>query len=179
MIYRCKNCGAILNRNKADIKRGRINFCGPSCQTGKFSRNWKGGRYFKKKDGVVVYQPLHPRSRGGVVLEHLLIAEKALGKYLPEGIVIHHCDGNKTNNNNNNLVVCENQAYHVLLHRRLKALKQCGHANWLLCRFCHQYDSPKNMYVHPTGAPGSHRACHAEYERKRRQNEAAIGNAGS
>jgi len=51
---------------------------------------------------------------------HVLVAEKALGKTLPKGAVVHHVDGNRKNNEPTNLVVCPNQAYHLLLHKRMR-----------------------------------------------------------
>lgn len=68
--------------------------------------------------------------------EHVLIAEKALGHRLPLGVEVHHVDENKRNNANSNLVICENQAYHHLLHYRARVLadgfdpdthKKCTH----------------------------------------------------
>src|SRR5690242_4368171 len=50
--------------------------------------------------------------------EHVMLAEKALGKQLPRGAQVHHVDGNKQNNAPNNLVVCEDASYHRLLHQR-------------------------------------------------------------
>jgi HNH endonuclease len=57
--------------------------------------------------------------------EHILFAEKALGKPLPKGAVVHHMDRDGTNNNTKspwNLVICPNQGYHMLLHARARAL---------------------------------------------------------
>ncbi len=53
---------------------------------------------------------------------HVVVAEKALGKSLPKGAVVHHIDRNKQNNKPTNLVVCPNQAYHLLLHKRMREL---------------------------------------------------------
>lgn len=56
-------------------------------------------------------------------MEHVVIAEKALGKPLPKGAVVHHVDGDPAANRKPwNLVVCPNQDYHLLLHRRAQAL---------------------------------------------------------
>ncbi len=57
------------------------------------------------------------RRRNGTK-EHIAIAERALGKSLPALAKVHHVDGSTTRNANSNLVICENQAYHLLLHAR-------------------------------------------------------------
>jgi hypothetical protein len=60
---------------------------------------------------------------GRITLRHILIAEKALGRRLPNGAVVHHVDEDKSNDSNRNLVICENQSYHLLLHARIRALR--------------------------------------------------------
>lgn len=60
---------------------------------------------------------------GRRVYEHIHKAEQALGKRLPKGAVVHHMNGVRHDNDTPfNLVVCPNQAYHLLLHRRAKEL---------------------------------------------------------
>lgn len=58
--------------------------------------------------------------------EHVLVAEKALGRPLknfgrghPATEVVHHIDGNKQNNAPTNLLICTHQ-YHTELHHRLE-----------------------------------------------------------
>jgi hypothetical protein len=60
--------------------------------------------------------------RGTRIYEHIFKAERALGKPLPKGVLVHHLDGDGTNNDNTNLVICQNKAYHRLLHMRMWAL---------------------------------------------------------
>lgn len=57
--------------------------------------------------------------------EHVVMAEKALGRPLPPGAEVHHMDRDRTNNNTKspwNLVICPDHAYHLLLHRRARML---------------------------------------------------------
>jgi hypothetical protein len=55
--------------------------------------------------------------------EHVAIAELALGHSLPNGAQVHHVDGNSHNNAPQNLVICQDRAYHFLLHVRTRLLK--------------------------------------------------------
>ena len=66
-----------------------------------------------------MYCPSHPRcSSSGTVVEHVLVAERAIGKHLPAGAEVHHVDRNRMNNAGRNLVICQGHSYHLLLHSR-------------------------------------------------------------
>jgi len=54
---------------------------------------------------------------------HLVMAQRALGKPLPRGCQVHHVDENPNNHTPGNLVICQDQAYHQLLHRRAKVVR--------------------------------------------------------
>ncbi|MBB5414133.1 HNH endonuclease signature motif containing protein [Paraburkholderia atlantica] len=78
-------------------------------------------------------------------LQHIVIAEKAIGKPLPKGAEVHHINEIRSDNRNENLVVCPDRQYHMILHARQRALDACGHAGWHKCAYCGQYDDPTNM----------------------------------
>lgn len=55
---------------------------------------------------------------------HRLRAERALGKPLPPGAVVHHADGSK--DEHAPLVICQDAAYHYLLHMRQRVVQRGG-----------------------------------------------------
>jgi hypothetical protein len=62
------------------------------------------------------------KTDGKLVYEHRVLAEKALGKPLPKGAIIHHTGERWDNHGPFKLVICPNQAYHNLIHKRAKEL---------------------------------------------------------
>lgn len=64
----------------------------------------------------------HPRAFGcGKQYEHILVAEKTLGRYLEDDEVVHHIDLDKHNNHPDNLEVLT-QTEHVARHRQVNNL---------------------------------------------------------
>jgi hypothetical protein len=132
--------------------------------------NWKGGVKHGRNGRVRILRPAHARAnKKGYVLRSILLAEKALGKSLPSGAQVHHFD-NDPSNDSSNLVICENHAYHFLLHKRKRAYEACGISSYLKCRICKKYDHHLNLYVPPKGGSAVHRICRNEYQRERKRN---------
>jgi len=113
--------------------------------------------------------------QGKRIHQHILVAERALGKPLPRGAVVHHVNENPSDNRPANLVICQDQGYHNILHGRIEARKAAGDANAKPCRYCHEYDNAETLVAN--GTSHYHRACAAldARDRRRRQKEAYIG----
>jgi hypothetical protein len=103
------------------------------------------------------------------MLEQRIVAQRALGKPLPASVIVHHVNENRADNRPENLVICPNDAYHQLLHRRMRALDGCGRADWIKCPYCKQWDEVSNLYMRKgRNGQGFHRSCAAAYKRKQR-----------
>src|ERR1035441_2689917 len=107
---KCSQCGA---PSFSSITRARLtkhSFCSHDCKN-KFLRGanhpgWREG--FQNNNGHrFVRCQGHPRARNnsGYVAEHILVVEKALGRYLVKGERVHHIDCDKDNNTPENLAV--------------------------------------------------------------------------
>lgn len=141
---------------------------------GSDNSGWKGGKILNN-GYVTICKSEHPRAdKHGYVLEHILVAEKALGKPLPNGVEIHHINENRADNRKENLVVCENNAYHKLLHQRMRASKICGNPNWRKCTYCKMYDGVNNLFITKQNN-FYHKKCKNKYERQRRARKRAEG----
>jgi hypothetical protein len=134
-------------------------------QGGKNSPRWNGGT--KTQGGYkFLLIPEHPRADAeGYIQEHIVVAEKALGRSLPNGVVVHHANQKQCDNKNSNLVICESIAYHTLLHQRIRAVNAGFPAHWLKCKSCKTYDDPSRMWIgkYPKGGQ-RHRGC--EYKER-------------
>lgn len=160
-------CSA-LGCSRAAVARG---WCGKHYQAWKVHGDPLGSRPkrpdfagCRRKDSYVIHQiDKVPK------LAHVLVAERALGRSLPAGAVVHHVDEDPSNNAPSNLVICPDQSYHMLLHCRMRALAGCGHADWRKCGICKTYDAPENLAFRAAGKV-YHRACDAERARQYRAN---------
>lgn len=133
--------------------------------------NWKGGRVIKR-GYFLIFMPGHPhREKHGYIYESRMIAEKTIGKILPLSAIFHHIDCAKGQINSNGIIVCQNRAYHRLLHKRINAYKASGHANWLKCPYCRKHDDPQNMRMKNLASGylvGIHNECQNAYRKQKR-----------
>lgn len=77
-----------------------------------------GGHKKKRKDGYIsVYNPTHPNSsKSGYIMEHILVMEKHIGRYLKENEIVHHINKKRDDNRIENLKLMtfkEHAAFHM------------------------------------------------------------------
>mgnify|MGYP001565857374 CR=1 FL=1 len=72
---------------------------------------WRGGRLRHGDGYILIYIPEHPLNCKGYVLEHRLVIENHIGRYLTRGETVHHINGIKDDNRVENLQVLSNSEH--------------------------------------------------------------------
>lgn len=134
----------IHGHNGRGVKRG------PRVDRGDRNVNWKGGRRVLTTGYIAVR--VTPGHQGVYRHEHILVAERALGRPLPPFAIVHHVDGSRTNNANSNLAVLQSRQEHIELHRRLRVLRAGGNP-WSdrICSVCRE--AKPNEFFYQTRHP--------------------------
>jgi hypothetical protein len=127
--------------NKSFKKKGNSKTCSRDCYKiyrhniskifGEGNPNWKGGRYIDKHGYILVMNKEHPFANNmGYVREHRLVVEKAIGRFLTKGEVVHHINHVRNDNRLENLQLLskvEHDSMHLkeirLLRRYIKNKK--------------------------------------------------------
>ena len=138
----CGICGTLFYAQCA-ARVSRAKFCSVRCRKkahflaqkrGKDNNNWKGGivtamRTRPRGDGSfygqrLIYAPEYCKAtgrKGPYVAEHILLAERALGRKLKKAECVHHINCDPMDNRPENLLVCTN-GYHSYLHHKMSEL---------------------------------------------------------
>ena len=169
----CKcGCGEnppLATRNRRDrgwIKGQPLRYAYGHQARGKLNGNWKGGVIQDPVGYVWVHFIEHPKANScGYIKRATIVAEGILGKPLPDKAVVHHVNGIKSDDAPTNILICENHAYHRLIHIRQKAFKECGDAKKRRCYICKKYDEIESLY---NGGAYYHMSCKVEYQRNKR-----------
>lgn len=125
----CAICKRPYQVRPYDLRRKNRACCSRTCggknrllpargQDGSNTPNWKGGRTYHSKGYVYAKAPDHPRAWNGYVLEHILVAEAKLGRYLEEGETVHHKNEIKDDNSPDNIEVYATPGEHTSIHTR-------------------------------------------------------------
>lgn len=86
--------------------------------------NWKGGLLETWSGYILEHCPGHPRARQNKVRQHVLVMEKHIGRYLKEGEIVHHKNGNRKDNRIENLelmTALEHNRFHAAQRHKLRA----------------------------------------------------------
>ena len=91
---------------------------------------WKGGR-IRSNGYIYIYKPDHPNAtdRHLYVLEHRLVMEKKIGRYLERWEIIHHINGVKNDNRIENLKLLPNATEHLAITRVVEENKRLKKEN--------------------------------------------------
>ncbi len=116
---------------------------------------WNGGKRICNNGYVAIRTKGHPYStKDGYVMEHRLVVEKSVGRYLNPEEKIHHKDGDVRNNSVENLELFSGHSQHMKKHHmqilgqkrrnKFKECKYCGRTNVVpstidTCHKCYQY----------------------------------------
>lgn len=106
----CKRCRTLTTKEKEKLSL---------VSKGSNNSGWKGGRR-KELGYVYIYVPNHPNAKKNYIVEHRLVMEKKLGRYLKKSEVVHHIDFDKSNNKIENLMLFETAGKHMKFHTKIK-----------------------------------------------------------
>ena len=121
----CFLCKKVFYRCPAHLKRRKNPVCSYECRnrlartwvTGKNNFRWKGG-IAKIGKYLCVLRPDHPNCHvTGYVLQHRLVMEEKIGRYLKNNEIVHHINRIPTDNRIENLeimTVSAHTAHHSL-----------------------------------------------------------------
>ncbi len=83
--------------------------------------NWKGGRMKISRGYILIKTPTHPfRYKSNYVLEHRLVMERFLGRYLLSKEIVHHINKTPGDNRIENLRLFANNGKHIKFHQLFK-----------------------------------------------------------
>jgi hypothetical protein len=103
----------------SQVKMGRLNPMYGVRLRGERNSQWKGGRRQLLSGYILIYFPAHPYcDQDGYVLEHRLVMENKLGRYLKPNEIVHHINGILDDNRIENLELFDNHSEHISIHAK-------------------------------------------------------------
>lgn len=92
-----------------------------SIKRGEDSPMWKGGRMTTSSGYIFIMNKDHPHSnKDGYVLEHRLVMENIIGRYLTKDEVVHHRNKIRDDNKERNLFLFPSNSAHTSYHNYIR-----------------------------------------------------------
>jgi hypothetical protein len=105
--------GAIRDYSEEELKKRSI------ANQGENNPRWAGGK-LKTQGYIRIWKSDHPFADAkNYIMEHRLVMEQFLGRYLAPEEVVHHINGIKNDNRIENLMLFANNAEHQKFHMNL------------------------------------------------------------
>jgi len=127
----CLSCGKLLLLAPFEVRKG-TKFCSQECyhlskkglkmpegciRKGEDNFNWKGGIINQKNGYVLILTKYHPSGQK-YVLQHRLVMEAQIGRFLGSKEQVHHINENKKDNRIENLMLFRSNSEHRRYHGR-------------------------------------------------------------
>lgn len=135
---KCQFCGKEFMITLRISKLRPAKYCSRKCvnnsqKTGKSNKIMGGYKY--------IYSPNHPNCNcDGYVVEHRLIMEENINRYLTKLEIVHHKDHNSLNNKFENLMVLGSSGEHSRLHRKINPFTDKRNPNYKHGKFVGQWE---------------------------------------
>jgi hypothetical protein len=131
----CDVCGQKIIARIEKITKGLPHTCSKECRKirgikftkERAKRKYSNKEFVKDINGyILIFNRDHPRcNKSGYVMEHRLVVEEQIGRYLTSEEVVHHINKNVSDNRAENLMLFKNNGEHISYHRKyLKVIKK-------------------------------------------------------
>lgn len=118
-IYLRTKIGGMSGKYHSEETRKKMSIA-KQRRKGKDNPNWKGGKKRNTAGYILIYSINHPyKKKDNCVMEHRLVIEKNIGRYLKKEEFIHHINENKQDNRIENLQIVSREE-----HRKIHSLSK-------------------------------------------------------
>ena len=132
----CLRCNKELYRkeNQLDWHWNQQKWCSSNCRSNSLRKgrslrerniNWNGGKGITSQGYIAILMPNHPSAISrDYILEHRLVMEKHIGRFLKSTEQVHHINHNKKDNRIENLMLCLTPQEHRAQHPITEEIKE-------------------------------------------------------
>jgi len=168
VLWTCKcDCGNQTLGRTHSLRASKKLSCGCFARDVATELAWKGGRRTDGKRGYIrIYSPNHPKACNKWVYEHVLVMEKILGRYLTDGEMVHHINGNKGDNGPENLMLFASKREHVKHHTELRKRAALIDKGQKFCPVCSAIKPEDNFFNNKSRPDGKDWLCKDCYAKR-------------